>query len=95
QSYDVPYVKLYLGNPKRPLRPVDENELKKVSLAYLLPFQASSFVNFASQAIIHSSQQFTVFSAYPAKICFFPFLRSENSFKRITCSRQQEGFTLI
>ncbi|MEA0397722.1 hypothetical protein SNC21_08795, partial [Escherichia coli] len=91
----VPYVKLYLGNPKRPLRPVDENELKKVSLAYLLPFQASSFVNFASQAIIHSSQQFTVFSAYPAKICFFPFLRSENLFKRITCSRQQEGFTLI
>ena len=49
----------------------DENELKKVSLAYLLPFQASSFVNFAPWAIIHSSQQITIFCAYPAIISLF------------------------
>ena len=73
QSYDVPYVKLYLGNPKQPLRPVDENELKKVFLACFLQFQANSVLNFAHWAIITISQQTTIFCAYLATTLLFLF----------------------
>lgn len=55
----------------RPLRPADEKGLKKVYLAYLLLLNAHAVMNFAPQAIIHSSQQFTLFCAYPAIISLF------------------------